>query len=152
MYQKDLDKLNEILSTYKPKTTSIDIFKKKYKTELENYIYIDNIDDFIGLKKGVAIKPIKKSSEEIQKGGIVVKIDKNSKNKWFMLVTLPKTQYFWKIYFDDNYIFYRTQSKFIFLLENFLTKAEIEKYSKNNYDSKINNNISNIVNKYKRKI
>jgi hypothetical protein len=148
MYQKDLDKLNNILSNYKPNTLSYYELKKKYKNELQNYKYIDNIENFINLKKGYAIKPIKKNTEELQKGGIIVQIDKNKKNKWYVLVVLPKLNYFWRIYFEDNHIFYKSPNKFRNLFDNFITKEDLNKYT----DTRtiMNDDIITIVNKYKK--
>ena len=148
MYMKDLEKLNNILHDYKPNIISHKELKKKYKNELQDYNIIDNLEDFININKGCSIKPIKKSSEELQKGGVVVKVDKNINNKWFVLITLPKLNYFWRVYFDDNHIFIRTPNKYRNLFESFISKEDVKKY---NVKSNINDITSTIMDKYKKK-
>ena len=73
---------------------------------------------------------------------------KNINNKWFVLITLPKLNYFWRVYFDDNHIFIRTPNKYRNLFESFISKEDVKKY---NVKSNINDITSTIMDKYKKK-
>jgi len=112
MKKGDLESLNEILGKRDPKADAIkkiDIWKEQYNENLEDFKYISSIDEFIKMRKGGVIKIISMKDEILKKGGVILDIKKNNKNKWYALVGITNRNYIWKIYFDDNYIFFREQ-------------------------------------------
>jgi hypothetical protein len=134
---KNIDPREDGLKNYK-------IWKNKYKTELLNYNYIHTKEEFILLKTGGLIKPISLMTEEINCGGILIKIEKDIKNKWYALLGYFQNGKkgkgkFWTIYFDKYYFFYKYPDKLKiddiktercnFLLDQFVTKEEIVNYS-----------------------
>jgi hypothetical protein len=153
MKKDDLLFLNSILSTRNPKSISneqIDKWKKKY--ELVNFKYINTLQEFSELKLGNTIKPINIKTNELKSGGIVIKIDKNKKNKWYALLSIPQNKYFWKVYFDDNYIFYNinvdiTRKKMDIIISAFISQNDINKYT---IDYKNKTFIDNILKKYNK--
>jgi len=112
MKKDDLDFLNKMLKHRDPK---IDAFEKKdiwyqtYEEELLDYKYIHTIDEFKTMSKGGIIKVISLKDEKLKKGGVILDIKKNNKNKWYVLVGITNRNILWKIYFDDNYVFFREQ-------------------------------------------
>lgn len=103
--------LDYLLKDYKPKELSqskLELLKDKYKTELNDYEYIKNTEDFINLKKGGLIRCINKSNEKISKAGILMKIFLNNKKQNVGLI-VPCNKMFkgWYITFERNYVFYR---------------------------------------------
>jgi hypothetical protein len=116
-------------------------WKKEYKYELLDYNYVHKLEEFSIIAKGGLIRPFSIFSEKMLPGGIVIKIDKDTKNKWYALLGLffknEKPKYI-KIYFDKNYIFYKPPDKLQIdenntetmkcLMEKFVSKDEVNKY------------------------
>jgi len=112
MKKDDLESLNKLLKHRDPK---IEVFQKMdtwyqtYEEELLDYKYIHNIEEFKTMSRGGTIKVISMKDEKLKKGGIILDIKKNNKNKWYVLVGITNRNILWKIYFDDNYVFFREQ-------------------------------------------
>ena len=101
MKLEDLKSLESLLKERDPKEDGLkkkDIWYDKYENELLDYHYIHNIEDFKKLDLGGIIKPIDLKEENLKSGGLVVKIDKTSKNKYYALVRNKQFK-LWKIYF-----------------------------------------------------
>lgn len=148
MLKNDEDYLNEKLKDIDPKEDGLinyKIWKKKYKIELLDYNYIHTLEDFSLLKIGGLIKPFSLKSEEICYGGILIKIEKDIRNKWYALLGYFANRKkdkgkFWRVYFDKHYFFYKNPDKLRideiktekgnFLLDQFLSKEEIINYNK----------------------
>jgi hypothetical protein len=99
-------RLNEINNTVNElfPTNYINIIINKYKSELEDYRYIDSIIDFSLLQTRGAIRYLNKYDLKLRYGGLLIKIyDKNG--KWYaMIKKIDNKRY--NISFDNNYIFY----------------------------------------------
>lgn len=112
MKKDDLESLNKILKHRDPKMDALqkkDIWYEMYEEELLDYKYIHTIDEFKTMSRGGIIKVISLKDEKLKKGGVILDIKKNNKNKWYVLVGITNRNILWKIYFDDNYIFFREQ-------------------------------------------
>jgi len=142
MNKKDKESLDKLLESYDPKAEGLIKYKnwkKKYNEELIDFSYVQTLEEFKTLSLGGVIKVITLSNEELKKGGIVVKIDKDQKNKWFALLSVPKMRYIWKINFDNNYVFYRrpynvyisddSTEAFKNIMDKFVNKDEIALYT-----------------------
>ena len=158
MKKDDLASLNKLLENRDPKIDAIkkiDIWKEKYNEELQDYNYIHTIDEFKKINKGGVIKIISLKDEKLKKGGIILDIKKNNKNKWYALVGITNRNILWKIYFDDNYVFFRESytvfknnektNRFKNILNKFIPQNEISNY-KNQLES--NNTVDDLYNKY----
>lgn len=166
MFKDDEKYLNEKLKNRNPKEDGLinyKIWKEKYKIELLDYNYIHTLEDFSLLKIGGLIRPFSLITEEICYGGILIKIEKDIKNKWYALLGYfvnknKNKSKFWKVYFDKNYIFYKNPDKLRiddiktekcnFLLDQFVSKEEIINYSKS---LKINDVVDELFDEYVEK-
>jgi len=161
MKKEDLDSLNLILENRDPKIDAIkkiDTWKKQYYEQLLDYKYIHTIDEFKKLQKGGIIKIISLKNEELKKGGIILDIKKNYKNKWYALVGITNKNILWKIYFNDNYIFFREQytlyknnketNRMTNFMNSFIPQNEIGKI-KSAFEP--NENVEYLYNKYVKK-
>jgi len=79
----------------------------KYEEELENYKYIENIEDYENIPTGTYIKYICKKSLFKKKGGFL----KNVRNKSILELYNNLLKRKWCIYIDKYYIFYRISNK-----------------------------------------
>jgi hypothetical protein len=161
MKKDDLKFLDDILKNRDPKIDAfkkIDIWKKEYNKELEDYTYIHKLEDFEKMSKGGVIKIISLKDEKLKKGGVILDIKKNNKNKWYVLVGITNRNILWKIYFDDNYIFFRepytvfknnkNSIRFNSFFDNFVPKNELGKYTKEMEPNKL---VDRLWNEYKNK-
>jgi len=161
MKKDDLESLNEILKTRDPKIDAIkkiDEWKEIYNEDLKDYKYIHTIDEFKTISKGGILKTISLKDEKLKKGGVILDIKKNHKNKWYALVGITNRNILWKIYFDDNYVFFRepytifknnqTTSKFKDFFNNFVPKNELSKYSS---EMEPNYVVDKLWNEYRKK-
>ena len=157
MNSKDKDSLNKLLQNYDPKADGLVKYKewkRKYSDELLDFKYIHTKEDFQKLTLGGVVRVISLSNEELKSGGILVKIGIDNKKKLYGLLSIPKKNYIWKIYFNYNYIFYRTHynsyinddktDAFKNILSKFLSKDEVEQYTvEDSRDSKLNDLLAN---------
>jgi hypothetical protein len=136
----DLKSLESLLKNRDPKEDGLkkkDIWYDTYDGELLDYHYIHNLEDFQKLDLGGVIKPIDLKEEILKSGGLLMKIDKTTNNKYYALVRNKQCK-LWKIYFDSNYIFYRKPystyknddktKRFTNIMDKFLAKDEVDKY------------------------
>ena len=147
MFKKDEKLLNEILKNRDPKEDGLKKYKewkKKYKLELLDYNYIHTLEEFSLLKPGGLVRPFSLMTEEICNGGILIKLQKDHKNKWYALLGYfengrKSKGFFWRVYFDKYYIFYKNPDKLEiddiktergnYLLDQFVAKEEINNFS-----------------------
>jgi hypothetical protein len=152
MNSKDKESLNKLLQNYDPKADGLKKYKdwkKKYSDDLLDFKYIHTKQEFQKLTLGGVVKVISLSNEELKSGGILVKIATDNKKKLYGLLSIPKKNYIWKVYFDYNYIFYRMHynsyinddktDAFKNMLSKFVSKEEINQYTtEDNRDSQLN--------------
>ena len=79
----------------------------KYEEELENYKYIQNVEDLENIPTGTYIKYICKKSIFKKKGGFF----KDIKNKSILELYNNLIKKKWCIYIDKYYLFYRISEK-----------------------------------------
>jgi hypothetical protein len=97
-----LDEINEIYKININTTKYLKKIKEKYKNELKNFEYADNINDIIQ-NKNIFIRYINVKGK-LYYGGIYYKtINKNNK---FYILLINKFKKIWEIAFDDHFIFY----------------------------------------------
>ena len=108
MKKEDMNFLDSLLKQREDpkKLALIGSIKNKYSTELEDFNYIHDLEEFKKLKNGGIIKPVNLQHDELKKGGVLIKIG-NDNNKWYALIGLLNRKIFWRIYFHNNYIYYR---------------------------------------------
>lgn len=82
----------------------INVLIDKYKVELEDYIYINNVTDFSLLLPKGSIKYINKYDLDLRYGGLLIKIY-NKNNKWYGIVKKYNNKRY-NVSFENNYIFY----------------------------------------------
>ena len=82
----------------------LDIYFSKFKEELEDYIYIKNLEEFINLKKGGYIRYID-FNDKLKWGGILLK--KYTYNSMNMMLLCNSSSKTFNISFEKNYIFYK---------------------------------------------
>ena len=99
----------DLLTTF-VKDFDIDFYKDKYKKELTNYEYIDNVVQFSLLKPGGVLRCVNFNGKLV-KGGIIMKINKDKYNLWFAFVSVPSLKYGWNMFFDRYMIFYKKTPK-----------------------------------------
>ena len=140
MKKEDLKELEKLLKNRDPKQDGIDYHLEwiEKNNQLFDYTYIHTNEEFKNLKKGGVIKPIRLENYKLMKGGIIIDIKQNKYNHWYALVGLPKMGKVWKIYLNQNYIFYREPysiyknnektDRFKDILSKFVTPDEKVKY------------------------
>lgn len=79
----------------------------KYESELENYKYIESIEDLENVPIGTYIKYICKKSIFKKKGGFI----RNVKDKSILELNNNLLKRKWYIYIDKYYLFYRVSEK-----------------------------------------
>lgn len=100
--QNRLNDINNFVDDYL-KSDYIDVLIKKYKSDLVDYIYIDNLDKFSVLPLRGSLKYINKYDHKLRNGGLLIKIYKKQ-DKWYGIIKKFDKKYY--ISFDSNYIFY----------------------------------------------
>jgi ligand-binding sensor domain-containing protein len=131
-----LKEINDIIDSIKsPKEYKQDIQKKMddfyvlYKNELEDYKHVKTIDDLYNLKSAGYIRYIDLDGK-LKYGGILLKVFKSDNeiefyNKNLILIQNTNNKK-WTISWENNYIFYKKQTKkgdamrnlFISLIDN----------------------------------
>lgn len=157
MKLEDLKSLESLLKGRDPKEDALekkDIWYDKYESELLDYHYIHNIEDFKKLDLGGVLKPIDMKEENLKSGGLLVKIEKTKTNKYYALVRNKQFK-LWKIYFDSNYIFYRKPystyknddktKRFTNIMDKFVAKDEVNKYNTESHPV-----VEELFNEYKK--
>lgn len=82
----------------------LDIFFSKFNEELEDYIFVKNLEEFLNLKKGGYIRYID-FNDNLKWGGILLKsFSYKSMNMMLLCNSSSKT---FNISFEKNYIFYK---------------------------------------------
>uniref|UniRef100_A0A6C0H8I6 Uncharacterized protein n=1 Tax=viral metagenome TaxID=1070528 RepID=A0A6C0H8I6_9ZZZZ len=110
-------------------TDYIYILIDKYK--LQEYKYIETLEEFSLLSLRGSMKYINKFTHELKTGGLLTKIYKKNNNKWFAIIKKPNNKTY-TISFNSNYIFYldcksRT-NKIRTILDSFLENVNNGKY------------------------
>ena len=100
------------------------------KFNLENYKYIDNINDFSLLSLRGSLKYINKYTHQLRYGGLLIKIFQKD-NKWYGMIKKVNNKIYY-VSFDSNYIFYleykSKKDKFRNILELFMNDVNKDKY------------------------
>lgn len=166
MFKDDEKILEERLKNRDPKEDGLKnqkVWKKKYKVELLDFAYIHTLEEFSLLSPGGIIRPISLNTEELQMGGILIKVAKDLRNKWYALLGYFQNGKkgkgtFWRVYFDKNYFFYKYPDKLeiddlktekgTYLLEQFVSKEELGNYSES---LKSNVVVDDLFNEYIKK-
>ena len=120
---KDIDNL---INKLKP-IDSINELIKKY--ELQDYKYIESVNDFSILPLTGSLRYINKYTREIRYGGLLIKIyEKN--NKWYGIIKKVSGKKY-HISFNSNYIFYLEPRKNLLRewASNFITEYENGKFA-----------------------
>jgi hypothetical protein len=162
MKKDDLESLNLLLKSRDPKLDAFNKmngWKEQYYEELLDYKYIHSLDEFIKLRKGGIIKIISMKNEILKKGGIILDIKKNNKNKYYALVGITNRNILWKIYFDDNYIFFREQysiyknnqssDNFKHFISKFIPQTDSNEYE---FENRPNKNVEYLLKEYSKNI
>ena len=106
-------------------TDYIHILIDKYK--LQEYKYIETLEEFSLLSLRGSMKYINKFTHELKTGGLLTKIYKKNNNKWFAIIKKPNNKTY-TISFNSNHIFYldckTRNSKIRTILESFLEKCK----------------------------
>jgi hypothetical protein len=89
---------------YEDKNMFIEKISNKYYNELEKYIYVESVNDFLELKLGGYIRYVN-CDEELKWGGILKKKIFNN-DKHYMLL-MSKNNFLTRVCFEYNYIFYK---------------------------------------------
>ncbi len=98
-----LDEVNIIMDLEINSNNFLTKLVKKYKNELNGFIYISEINDIIQLKK-VFIRYISVKGL-LYYGGFYNKvIEKNGK---YFILLINQHRKIWEVSFDDNFIFYK---------------------------------------------
>ena len=163
MLKKDANELDKLLLNRDPKESGLKNYlkwKKQYKYELLDYNYVHTLEEFSLMSSGGLLRPISVFTEEINSGGVIIKIEKDDKNNWYALLGIfiknQKPKY-WRSYFDKNYYFYKPPDKLKIddvntetmkcLMEKFVSKEEAEKYENTVKKFDI---VDDLVKKYKK--
>jgi cyclopropane fatty-acyl-phospholipid synthase-like methyltransferase len=120
-----LNIINDIVNKYIT-TDIIDDLLNKYKSELEDYNYINSIDIFSTLSLKGSLKYINKYDKQLRYGGLLIKIFKDNNNEWIGIIKkISGKKYYIK--FSKNYIFYLENDNNIFKksLKYFISNYEI---------------------------
>lgn len=119
-----LNIINNIVDNYII-NDNMDNLLKKYKDDLEHYIYIDSVDIFSTLHLRGSLKYINKYNKKLKQGGLLIKIYQ-SNNEWIGIIKkISGKKYYIK--FSKNYIFYLENKSKIFRksLEYFISQYNI---------------------------
>ena len=100
----------------------------KYKNELMDYTYIENLSDFTILSLKGSLRYINKYSKELRFGGLLVKIYEKYGNYFAIVKKINGKKY--HISFNNNFIFYKQNSddKFRDSLKYFISEYDKENY------------------------
>lgn len=98
-----IKEIKDILNTEINIKTQIQYLKEKYKKELENFIYIEKINQLYEYPK-IFIRYIGINGK-LCWGGILLRIEQI--NNKFLIYLINKNKKSWYIEFDKNYIFYQ---------------------------------------------
>lgn len=86
------------------KKLKVEIFKSKYNDELEDYVYIKNVEDYNKIQKGGYVRYFN-LNDELKWGGILIKKIKNNNTDLMVLCNSSCNRFV--VSFQKNYIFYK---------------------------------------------
>ena len=112
----------------KNKRKHIEKLFKKYNTELENYIWLENLEEYENIKLGGYIRYVN-MNDEIKWGGILVK--KRIKLNGIHMMTIKNSKGdLFDVSFEKNYVFYKNHvSSSDKMRELFISYLDKEKYN-----------------------
>jgi|UniRef100_A0A6C0EBJ3 hypothetical protein len=102
LFAKRINEINSLIDNYVP--NSITILKEKYSNELDNYKYIETIEEFSLLKLRGSLKYINKYDGNLRAGGLLIKIYKKD-NNWIAIIKQMSGKRY-NVSFKSNHIFY----------------------------------------------
>ena len=105
---KRLYEINKFINDNNINNDNINEIINKYKEELNNYKYIDNLIDFSLLKLKGSIKYINKYDNELKYGGLLIKIYEKNGNYFAMVKKMNGKIY--HVSYNNNFIFYMKNS------------------------------------------
>jgi hypothetical protein len=107
----------------------IDYLSKKYYKELDNYIYVEDINEFNDIKLGGYIRFIN-NNDEIRWGGILAKKYNQENNHYMIIINNDKII---KICFEKNFIFYKKNRTASDKMRDIFISS-MDKYTDDNYN------------------
>ena len=121
---------NNIVDELIPNNKTTEIFDK-YKFELQDYKYINNVIDFSLLRLRGSLRYIKKYSKELRYGGLLIKIYQKNDDWYGIIKKVDNKKY--HISFKNNFIFYyeNKDDKFKDWAQCFITQVENGTYEIN---------------------
>ena len=116
-----LKEIDEIINSIKNEDSYLkelyeksNLFKKKFKNELEDYELITDLDSLYKLKSGGYIRYVN-MKEEIRYGGILLKVfESENKDDFYkknLIILQNSDNKKWTISWEKNYIYYKKQTK-----------------------------------------
>ena len=107
--------------------TIINKLYEKYKVELEDYKYIESIEDFSVLSLKGQIKYINKYDGNIRYGGLLIKIYKDTIKNNYSCILKQISGKTYNVSFKNNHIFYcnNKNHKLNDWLKNFISDIDI---------------------------
>jgi hypothetical protein len=123
---KRLKDIDSIINKIKPNDYINELIKKY---ELEDYKYIQSINDFSVLPLAGSLRYINKYTRELRYGGLLIKIyEKNE--KWYGIIKKMSGKKY-HVSFNSNYIFYIEPKKTLLKewAKNFITEYENGKFN-----------------------
>ena len=109
---KRLKEIDNILSTLKD--NKLNLYLETYKEELNDYKYIESLDELYNLKSAGYIRYINLEGD-LKFGGILIKVfkseDKEEFRKKNLILIQNSNNQKWVISWEKNYIFYKNQTK-----------------------------------------
>ena len=110
---KRLKEIDDILESIEP-TNKINNYLEIYKNELQDYKYVNSLEELYDLKSAGYIRYINLNGE-LKFGGILIKVfeseNKDEFNKKNLILLQNSNNNKWVISYERNYIFYKNQTK-----------------------------------------
>ena len=111
--------------------TIINKLYEKYKIELDDYKYIESVEEFSVLLLKGQIKYINKYDGNLRHGGLLVKIYKNNIKNSYYCVLKQISGKTYNVSFKNNHMFYcdNKDNKLKDFLKNFISDIDNNKYN-----------------------
>ena len=110
---KRLKEIDDILESIEP-NNKINNYLEIYKNELQDYKYVNSLEELYDLKSAGYIRYINLNGE-LKFGGILIKVfeseNKDEFNKKNLILLQNSNSNKWVISYERNYIFYKNQTK-----------------------------------------
>ena len=110
---KRLKEIDDILESIEP-NNKINNYLEIYKNELQDYKYVNSLEELYDLKSAGYIRYINLNGE-LKFGGILIKVfeseNKDEFNKKNLILLQNSNNNKWVISYERNYIFYKNQTK-----------------------------------------